>query len=116
MAHATLDCWSWRGLSVWVQYHGPAGAAGGAGDDLAVVVDRGGVLDRGRSGRDQGVEVLHRAAAVDVWPADHHAVVVDRRRVEAAEVGHGAVVVQEPIGRAGAGGPPAGDLAVVVDR
>src|SRR5262252_1662018 len=57
------------------------------GNDLAVVVDGGGVLDLGAGpGRDQGVEVLHRAAAVDRGAADHHTVVVDRRREEAAQV------------------------------
>src|SRR6516225_3137982 len=102
------------GWSAWGQQQGPA-AAGGVGDDLAVVVDRGGVLDlMPGSGRDQGVEVLHGAAGVDQVSADHHAIVVDRRREEAAQVGDGAVTVQEPLVRA-AGIHRTGDLPVVVD-
>src|SRR6516165_11571095 len=42
--------------SAWVQQHCPAAGGGGAGDDLAVVADRGGVLDLiPGSGRDQVV-------------------------------------------------------------
>src|SRR5258708_4977669 len=45
------------------------GGVGGVGDDLAVVVDRGGALDLGgRCARNQVVEVLYGAAALGLWP------------------------------------------------
>src|SRR5215469_546787 len=61
------------------------GGVGGVGDDLAVVVDAGRVLDLvAGSGRDEVVEVLQCAVAVDELPADDHAAVVDRGRREVA--------------------------------
>src|SRR5690349_18760769 len=90
------------------------------GDDLAVVVDRGGVGEgEPGAGWDQVVEVLECAVAPDPGPvaglADDHAVVVDRLadrvQAEGPQVGHRAVAPQEHVGGFAGGVRPAGDLA-----
>ncbi len=65
-------------------------------DDLAVVVDRGRVVEREAGARrDQVVEVLQRPTAVDHGSADNHAIVVDGVREEVgAQVGHRPVAPQ----------------------
>src|SRR5487761_1071054 len=98
------------------QQRGLAGAGVGAvGDDLAVVVDHGRVADL-VAGRDEGVEVLHRPAAVDQVPADHHAVVVDRVRPEVARIGDGAIAVQERVVGVGRARPDGVTAGVLVGR
>src|SRR5215471_2757253 len=76
------------GWSARVQQQGVGLAGGGVvgvGDDLAVVVDAGRVLDLvAGPGRDEVVEVLQCAAAVDELPADDHAAVVARSWREVA--------------------------------
>jgi len=87
------------------------------GDDLAVAVDPGRVVEReAGAGRDQIVEVPQCSAAMDHAAADDHAIVVDRCREEVeAKIGHLAAAPEEAVVRVRAGLGRANHLAVVVD-
>src|SRR5262249_12040439 len=91
-------------------------------DDLALVVDAERPLEFiTRPGRDQGLEIPADSVAQDdgvtAAPLTHdHAVVADRVRVDVeADVGHLAVLVDEPVIGVSAGLREADDLSAVVD-